>query len=1087
MKRTKKALASLAIAGMTLSMIPFNVFAASPVPTRIAGVTAEQTAVKIADQTGYTGKAILASSTSYGMVDALTAGPLAASLKAPILLTGAGDMLDAATKAELTKLAVKTVYVTSGTAVIKQGVIDELKAMDIEVIELGGFDRAETSVNIAKKMTGVSKVAIANTVPDALSIASVASAANQPILLTDKDALPASVADYLASAGVTASDVIGGTGVISDAVVAGLPGATRHFGMTAYDTNNQVIQDFAAGLEFDNVYVANGVTGIDALAGAPLAAQTKSAIVLTDGKTVPAAAAFTYSKSSTSSVVTALGGEAVVPESVRAGVAAGAVTPDSNELKIVSVNALNDANSVLEISFSKAITKLETSDVAIQNSNTLARYGVKSVLLSSNGMTATVELYSHDDANQANPVLSYVTNYTVTVNADGTSLKTTFNRPAYVKERILDVDPSGRKIQVGAVTINIPKTVNFDYADALGRKARVWYNSSRDMVNIAYDDETVVSGGLEITKNRAGSNYGEIKIDGTKYDVAETGFNFYVNDSSTTFGNDGDEYDYARVFFNSTGDVELVQAYMWDDYLIVSEVEETVAVSYDDTEINLKDYLLVKDGKQIAASDLDEGDIIYFDADSNDGDGFAVVYNNSVSGEIEDVFSAEIRIDGTTYNFAGLKYGKPTQYLDGDDFEDVDSDVAEEFQAGGRVTLFLDHKGDAIYLTGEQAAVASNKAGFHLTDDAVIYFANNVDTRGTVELEGVDGVGEEQSYTIRIDSLDNVTGTDGKKYQVDKYFPSSPVSTVKINKFGLNADHEVVALDANNHVIKADGTVDASGTTSTIWNNGYGIIDLDDAVDNIVIELKKNDNGKVVGLEFITENTSSALGGDPSVKLSDKFILGSKLLSSTVVFDGHNTGAYDPDADDITVTTWGDLKDKGFKVEEASYYVNSNNEVKYLIIKGTDAEDTTPVNAVVTKVLRNTKLEIIELNVLVDGVKKTYTVDKVTDSGIVKGSIVELLVNDDSGIVADINDNAHPRLVSGVVTDVVISTRTVQIDGTDYTLVSDGSVINAKDVNDILVKALRDIKVNDRVEVSLDEQVPGGSLFIDLVKIIPTP
>jgi len=292
------------------------------IPTRLAGTTAEQTAVSIAEQTGWTGTAILASSTSYGMVDALTPGPLASYLKAPILLTGAGNTLDAATKAELVKLAVTKVYVTSGTAVIKQGVLDDLEAMNIQIIKLGGYDRFETSVNIAKKMVGVTIVAVANGLQDALSIASIASANNQPILITSKDVLPASVAAFLAeNSGITASDVIGGTGVISDAVKNALPNATRHAGNTAYDTNNQVIQDFAADLEFDNIYVANGVTGIDALAGAPLAAQTKSAIVLIDGKSVPAVAAFVNSKLTSNSVVTALGGAAVVPEYVLAGFA----------------------------------------------------------------------------------------------------------------------------------------------------------------------------------------------------------------------------------------------------------------------------------------------------------------------------------------------------------------------------------------------------------------------------------------------------------------------------------------------------------------------------------------------------------------------------------------------------------------------------------------------------------------------------------------------------------------------------------------------------------------------------------------------
>jgi len=320
MKKAKKALASLAIASMALTMVPFNAFATGTIPTRIAGTTATQTAVAIADQTGWTGTAILASSESYGMVDALTAGPLAFYLKAPIFLTGAGA-LDADTKAELTKLAVKTVYVTSGTAVISQTVLNELTSMGITVVPLGGVDKYETSVNIAKKMGGVTKVAVANGLQDALSIASVASADNQPILLTDKDVVPASVSAYLAAnSAITSSDVIGGTGIISDAVKATLPSATRHAGNTAYDTNNQVIQDFAASLTFGNVYIANGVTGIDALAGAPLAAQTKSAIELTDGTTVPAASVFVHSKMSANTVFTALGGAAVVPESIRVGI-----------------------------------------------------------------------------------------------------------------------------------------------------------------------------------------------------------------------------------------------------------------------------------------------------------------------------------------------------------------------------------------------------------------------------------------------------------------------------------------------------------------------------------------------------------------------------------------------------------------------------------------------------------------------------------------------------------------------------------------------------------------------------------------------
>lgn len=339
MKKLSKVLASLAISGMALTMIPFYAFATGVMPTRLAGVTAEQTAVEIADQTGWgdtttntgsssittLGTAILASSTSYGMVDALTSGPLAFYLKAPIFLTGAGTTLDPDTKSELQKLNVAKVYVTSGTAVIKQGVIDELKGMGITVVPLGGFDKYETSVNIAKQMTGVTKVAVANSIPDALSIASIASANNEPILLTNKNQVPADVEAYLASttgSAITSSYIIGGTGIISDTVKAKFPNPTRHWGITAYDTNSQVIQDFDAILKYDHVFVANGETAIDALAGAPMAAMTNSPIELTDG-TIPPVATFIHSKLPIGGVITALGGTAVVPEAVRIPVAVG--------------------------------------------------------------------------------------------------------------------------------------------------------------------------------------------------------------------------------------------------------------------------------------------------------------------------------------------------------------------------------------------------------------------------------------------------------------------------------------------------------------------------------------------------------------------------------------------------------------------------------------------------------------------------------------------------------------------------------------------------------------------------------------------
>ena len=348
LKKSKKAAVFIAAAVLVIAMASANALAA--IPLRLAGNTAADTAVEISKQTGWSGTAILASSETYGMSETLAAGPLAYYLKAPILLTENRTLLNGASKAELTRLRVSKVYVTSGTAAIPQSVLDEITAMGITVITLGGQNRAETSVNIAKLMPGVTKVAVANSVPDALSIASVAAAANQPILLVDKDHVSEAVTNYLADTGILSADIIGGTGIISEAVANKFPNAQRHYGYTAYDTNDRVIQTFVSQLSFDIIYVANGVTAIDALSGTPLAAITKSPFILTDGRTVPSATAFVFGQHGGNSRVTALGGTAVISASNYQGMEQGINTgigqsetggdsdAEDEELRVTDIN-----------------------------------------------------------------------------------------------------------------------------------------------------------------------------------------------------------------------------------------------------------------------------------------------------------------------------------------------------------------------------------------------------------------------------------------------------------------------------------------------------------------------------------------------------------------------------------------------------------------------------------------------------------------------------------------------------------------------------------------------------------------------------
>lgn len=319
MKRMKKALVTLAVMAMTASMFPANVFATTP--NRFAGVDRYQTASLIADEVGSPNKvAILTAGMDANLVDALAAAPFASSQKAPILLTE-GTELNNFTQDELTRLAVNKVYLTSGSGVIEKPVTDELTALGISFEFVGGEDRYETSLNLAKKLSAPTGVIVASAndanIVDSLSVASIAAANNMAIVLTDKDGMSSANQSYIRSLNVPVY-VIGGNGVISDSVVTSL-GATRVGGANRYATNIAVLNQFKANVNFDTVYAASGnnLHLVDALAGAPLAAKTKSAIVLSDGAISSEVSNFIITAGIKN--VVALGSANVVPEGVRTG------------------------------------------------------------------------------------------------------------------------------------------------------------------------------------------------------------------------------------------------------------------------------------------------------------------------------------------------------------------------------------------------------------------------------------------------------------------------------------------------------------------------------------------------------------------------------------------------------------------------------------------------------------------------------------------------------------------------------------------------------------------------------------------------
>jgi putative cell wall-binding protein len=295
----------------------------APAVQRISGEDRYETAAKIA-QSGWTSKseyAILSAGMDNNLIDALAAAPLAKLKNAPILLTE-GSELNQFTEAELKRLEVKTIYLTTGNQVISTKVTDKIKALGISIVLLGGQDRFETAINIAKQMGSFQNIVVATawTNADALSIASIAAAKGMPILLSDVKDLPANVKAYVDSVRdkISCSYVLGGSAVLRENVTQALPNATRIAGDNRYNTNVEILKTFAHDMKYNYVYIANGEDShsADAMVGAPLAALKSAPIVLTATELTEATTAF--ARLSLPPNLIALGGEAVVPTSILA-------------------------------------------------------------------------------------------------------------------------------------------------------------------------------------------------------------------------------------------------------------------------------------------------------------------------------------------------------------------------------------------------------------------------------------------------------------------------------------------------------------------------------------------------------------------------------------------------------------------------------------------------------------------------------------------------------------------------------------------------------------------------------------------------
>lgn len=284
--------------GATSGLVEFADFTVEPLPGfaqfmgRIAGKDRYATAKAIAALGQWGDTVVLASGEV--AADALAATPLAAALRAPIVLSPAARLDDSARQAltDAKTRGATRVIVVGGASTLRPQVEEQVRGLGLQTERLSGTDRFSTAIQLAQRTKAVYEskgltvggvfFADGTAYADALAAGPAAAARRGVLLLTNGTSLPAAVRQAAASFGEVYDVAIGGAAAKATASLSAdrIVGADRHD--TAKRANIRFIGDPAG------VIVANGNDFPDALAAGALAANVGGGLLLTDANRLPA-------------------------------------------------------------------------------------------------------------------------------------------------------------------------------------------------------------------------------------------------------------------------------------------------------------------------------------------------------------------------------------------------------------------------------------------------------------------------------------------------------------------------------------------------------------------------------------------------------------------------------------------------------------------------------------------------------------------------------------------------------------------------------------------------------------------------------
>ena len=292
---------------------------------RLSGSDREATAVAVSRAAWPTGAGTVMLATSYDYADALSAAAAAGRVSASLLLTPA-NALPTDVAAELKRLAPKRVILVGGEGVLSSALQKQVVGLvpGAKVERIAGADRYATSratVELGGASAGV-LIATGRDYPDALTAAAAGNSSGTPVLLVDgkQSQVDAATVQTLRKVGATSATIVGGTGVVSQALQDHLTrlgiNATRTAGATRYETNDALVRKYfpASALK---VLFASGEGFADALPASVLAGRWKVPLLLTSQSCVVPSAT-EYMRERGTEAVVLIGGPAVLDDGVAA-------------------------------------------------------------------------------------------------------------------------------------------------------------------------------------------------------------------------------------------------------------------------------------------------------------------------------------------------------------------------------------------------------------------------------------------------------------------------------------------------------------------------------------------------------------------------------------------------------------------------------------------------------------------------------------------------------------------------------------------------------------------------------------------------